>query len=184
MIREDLGGLLGGNHLWQLALLSGSRLLPDFYFGRLRTQLFRWAGCDIALGSSFLGDVTVAGADDGAGRLHIGPGCIIGPGVKFDLEADIVLGKNVAIGPSCVLATSTHALGVGSRRMQTRVQAKPITIDDGAWIGIGSMVLAGVRIGHGAVVSAGSVVVHSVEANTLVSGNPATVVKQLPLGDR
>jgi acetyltransferase-like isoleucine patch superfamily enzyme len=40
--------------------------------------------------------------------------------------------------------------------------------------------LKGVTIGENAVVAAGSVVSKSVAANTIVAGNPAVVVKELP----
>lgn len=183
-ILDDLDEFAAGNSLRELVLTQGSRLFPDFHFRAIRTQLLRWAGCDIARGSSFLGEIVLSGPKGAIGRLRIGTGSIIAPGVKFDLEAEITLGQNVAIGPHCILATSTHALGTGSRRMRTRIVARPIVIEDGVWVGIGSMVLAGVRIGHGAVISAGSVVTQSVAPNTLVAGNPAHVVKTLPLGDR
>jgi acetyltransferase-like isoleucine patch superfamily enzyme len=44
--------------------------------------------------------------------------------------------------------------------------------------------LPGVHVGRGAVVAAGAVVLEDVAPNTLVAGNPARVVKELPLGDR
>ena len=183
-LRDDLTGLGASSLLRRLAATQASRALPDFYFRIIRTQLFRWAGVDISRGSSFLGHVHISGPEDAAERLRIGPGSIIGPGVRFDLEAEIIIGTNVAIGPHCILATSTHTLGAGSRRMSNRVVSKSIVIEDGAWVGIGAMVLPGVRIGRGAVVSAGAVVTKSVEPNTLVAGNPAVLVKKLPLGDR
>ncbi len=183
-VREEVSGLFDRRELKRRVLAEGSRLLPDFYFRRFRTQLYRWAGCEIAFGSSLMGELSITGPEDAAERLHIGPGTTIGPGVKFDLEAEITLGKNVAIGPHCIFATSSHALGHGSRRMSHNKLARPIVIDDGVWVGIGCIVLPGVRIGHGAVISAGSVVTRSVEPNTLMAGNPATVVKTLPLGDR
>ena len=43
-----------------------------------------------------------------------------------------------------------------------------------------SLILPGVRIGAGAIVSAGSVVTADVPPDTLVAGNPATVVRSLP----
>jgi acetyltransferase-like isoleucine patch superfamily enzyme len=55
-----------------------------------------------------------------------------------------------------------------------------VIIGDGAWIGVGSTILPGVTIGAGSVVSAGSVVRRDVPPDTLVSGVPADVVRQLP----
>lgn len=42
-----------------------------------------------------------------------------------------------------------------------------------AWIGEGCMIMSGVRIGHGAVVCAGSVVTKDVQPYAIVAGNPA-----------
>lgn len=53
----------------------------------------------------------------------------------------------------------------------------PIVIKEYAWLGINSIVLPGVTIGKGAVVTAGSVVTEDVPDNTIVRGNPAVVVR-------
>lgn len=55
----------------------------------------------------------------------------------------------------------------------------PIKIGDNVWIGEKSTILKGVTIGAGAVVACNSVVTHDVEANTIVAGNPARLVKKL-----
>lgn len=48
-----------------------------------------------------------------------------------------------------------------------------IVVEDWAYIGSGSHIMAGVTIGEGALVAAGSIVTKSVPANTVVGGNPA-----------
>jgi acetyltransferase-like isoleucine patch superfamily enzyme len=68
--------------------------------------------------------------------------------------------------------------------MMGEVSAKPVTIERGAWIGVGALILPGVTVGHGSIVGAGSVVNADVPPNTLVEGNPAKVVRALPWGDR
>ncbi|WP_312148068.1 CatB-related O-acetyltransferase [Paenibacillus odorifer] len=47
-----------------------------------------------------------------------------------------------------------------------------------AWIGMNAMIMPGVKIGEGAIVAAGSVVVKDVPPYTIVGGNPAKVIKQ------
>ena len=61
---------------------------------------------------------------------------------------------------------------------------KPIVVEDGVWVGMHSLILPGVTLGRGCVVSAGSVVAQDVPPNTLVAGNPATVQQNLPFGNR
>lgn len=59
-------------------------------------------------------------------------------------------------------------------------ESAPISIGDAAWIGANSTILKGVTIGDGAVVASGSVVTKNVDAYTIVAGNPARRVKDLP----
>lgn len=157
-----------------------TRALPDFSFPTARARLLALLGCRIERGVGVLGHVSLVGPRGCAKNLHVATGAIIAPNVVLGLDAPITLGRNVSIGPGVVLHTGTHALGRSAHRMQPEVMAKPIVIEDGAWIAIGAMVLAGVRIGCGAVVAAGSVVTTDVPANAFVAGNPATVVDMLP----
>ena len=55
----------------------------------------------------------------------------------------------------------------------------PIKIGDNVWIGEKTTILKGMTIGNGAIVACNSVVTHDVEANTVVAGNPARLVKKL-----
>ena len=48
-----------------------------------------------------------------------------------------------------------------------------IEIGDDVWIGFGTTVLSGIRIGTGAIVAAGSTVVHTVDDFEIVAGSPA-----------
>lgn len=63
----------------------------------------------------------------------------------------------------------------------TAVSSKPIRICSNAWIGMNATILKGVTIGEGAIVGAGSVVTKDVEPWTIVGGNPAQVLKELPV---
>jgi acetyltransferase-like isoleucine patch superfamily enzyme len=62
--------------------------------------------------------------------------------------------------------------------------SKPILISKGAWIGAKSVILKGVTIGEGAIVGAGSVVSKDVPPYTIVAGNPAKIIRELPLDER
>lgn len=52
-----------------------------------------------------------------------------------------------------------------------------VQIGSDVWLGSGAMILSGVRIGHGAVVAARSVVTRDVPDYAVVAGNPARVVR-------
>lgn len=51
-------------------------------------------------------------------------------------------------------------------------------IEDGVWIGMRVIIMPGVHIGEGAVIGVNSVVTKDVEPYTIVSGNPAKVIKK------
>ena len=178
------------NSLWQvlrprlLLWTFCAKLLPEQSLSYLRCSCYRLAGCSIDRSVTLIGRMTLIGSGQIASRLHIGHGCVIAHGVVFGLDDQITVGKNVSLGPYVKLYTATHPLGFGSRRMTLKIVTKPIVIEEGVWVGMDSLILPGVTLGQGCVVSAGAVVTTSVPPNTLVSGNPATVQKQLPFGDR
>ena len=77
----------------------------------------------------------------------------------------------------------TARLAIGQSEQRRFVQAfssRPVVIEAGAWVCTGAVLLPGVTVGRGSVVGAGSVVTRDVPPNTLVSGVPAVVIKQLP----
>jgi acetyltransferase-like isoleucine patch superfamily enzyme len=52
-----------------------------------------------------------------------------------------------------------------------------IVIEDDVWIGLGSIVLSGVKIGIGSIIAAGSVVTKDVEPYSIYGGNPAKKIR-------
>jgi maltose O-acetyltransferase len=100
--------------------------------------------------------------------LRIGDDCAIGR-VEIQLHAQVTIGNCVVINDGCRLLTGTH--NVHSPNWE--LIAKPIRIEEYAWIATGAMLMPGVSVGKGAVVGAGAVVTRSVEPFEVVAGNPA-----------
>lgn len=129
------------------------------------------------------GKVSIDSALDlhGAGnlfeRLSIGQECCINRSCTIELNAPVRIGRRVGIGNDVVIVTSTHRLGSAEQRCGP-LESRPVTIEDGAWIGARATLLPGVTIGFGAMVVAGSVVSKDVPANVEVAGNPARVIKR------
>jgi acetyltransferase-like isoleucine patch superfamily enzyme len=57
----------------------------------------------------------------------------------------------------------------------------PTVVKRGASIGSSATLLCGITVGENAIVGAGSVVTQDVPANTIVAGNPARVIRQIPV---
>jgi acetyltransferase-like isoleucine patch superfamily enzyme len=112
--------------------------------------------------------------------LKIGDRVVVGNGVTFCVNREIVLEDDVMIASGCTIAdTDAHP-----RNPELRAQGlppaaediKPIRICKKAWISAGCHIRKGVCIGEGAIVGVNSVVVNDVPANCIVMGNPARTV--------
>ena len=66
----------------------------------------------------------------------------------------------------------------------TNVKIAPVKISNKVWIGFNCIILKGVTIGEGAVVGAGSVVTKDVPPWTIVAGNPARIIREIPENER
>ena len=129
-----------------------------------------------------------------AARVHLYRGCIIetGPGGSLTVGQDthiqprcqftafagpIRIGDRVQIAPNCSFYPYDHSLAAGKEIGDQPLRTKGgIVVEDGAWLGVGVIVLDGVTIGAGAVVGAGAIVTQSVPANAIAIGVPARVV--------
>lgn len=109
-----------------------------------------------------------------AGKVKIGDGTHIGDHSIIDCAANVIIGKEVAIGPNCVLYSHDHDYASdSSAAWKGGLICKDITIEDGAWVGSGVTILPGVTIGKRAVIAAGAVVTKDIPAHTIWGGIPA-----------
>ena len=65
------------------------------------------------------------------------------------------------------------------KRQPYRVSSKPIVIEDDCWLGGGVIVLAGVTIGKGSVIGAGSIVTKDIPPYSVAVGNPCKVMRTI-----
>lgn len=108
-----------------------------------------------------------------------GPGAVVRLGERSFLNrrTEICCQQRVDIGAGCAIAWDVTITDTDYHQVGDRPVSAPVRIGDRVWIGARSVVLKGVIIGDGAIVAAGSVVVHDVPARSLVAGNPARVVR-------
>lgn len=116
--------------------------------------------------------------------LEIGSHSVIGHQCSF------VVGKRIRLGQHCLIAggvafsdSNGHPTDPVARKKglpPSPEDVRPIEIGDNVWIGERSVILPGVTIGEGSIVSANSVVRKNVAPYTIVAGNPAIKVFELP----
>ena len=92
--------------------------------------------------------------------------------------APVTIGEHVFIGPNCCISTAGHPFDVAQRNAGLEY-AKPVTIGNNVWIGMGVQICPGVTIGDNAVIGAGSVVTEDIPAGMLAIGMPCKAVKQV-----
>jgi len=113
------------------------------------------------------------------GSLTVGPDTHIQPGCIFSaFLSPIVIGSGVQVAPKCAFYPYDHGVAPDIPISKQPLRTKGgIVVGDGAWLGVGVIVLDGVRIGKGAVIGAGSVVTHDVPEGAIAAGNPARVLR-------
>ncbi len=190
-------------HFWREPLLNKVYHLGTAYYKAKGFLLYRLLFADFGNGSyirrpllilypNFIQIGKKVGIRDGV-RLEIVPSGIrvpslaIGDNTNIEQNVHIVcrnrvhIGSNVSITANCAIVDVTHPFEdvsdpnkIGSR---VRDDESFVEIGDGAFLGFGTVVLPGVRIGSKAVIGANSVVVRDVPDYSVAAGVPA-VVKQ------
>ncbi|MFD7828245.1 CatB-related O-acetyltransferase [Kitasatospora sp. NPDC059803] len=110
----------------------------------------------------------------GPERLVIGKFCALGTGVRF-----IMNGANHRMdGPSTFPFPIMGGSWAEHFDLVTGLAGRGDTVvGNDVWIGYGTMVMPGVRIGHGAIIASGAVVVDDVPDYGIVGGNPAKLIR-------
>ncbi len=111
------------------------------------------------------------------GRVSIGDWCYIG--ARSYLDGDIVIGNFSMLANNVAIVGGDHAYATPGVTMRDggREPWRQTLIGQDVWIGHGAIILNGLTIGDGAIVAAGAVVTRSVDAYSVVAGNPARHIK-------
>ena len=110
--------------------------------------------------------------------IAIGDHVSIGPFSHFASKSSIRIGSGVGIGSDVhVIAGGYDATDPGRPAIMQQRVSRGITIEDGAWVGVGARVLDGVTIGRNSIIGAGSVVTKDVAPFSVFLGNPGRVVQ-------
>lgn len=120
-------------------------------------------------------------------------------GVRIGEDATVIIGHNVSSTAGVIISAVEGAtVKIGGDVMfasQNQVRsddghpifdvvsglrvnpARNVTVGNHVWLGYGAMVLAGVEIGDGSVIGAGSIVTRTIPNNVVAAGVPASVIR-------
>ena len=112
-----------------------------------------------------------------AGKVTIGARTYVNRYTMLDGHQHLEIGRDCMIGPHCYITDGNHGTAPDLLVKLQPNQTAPVILEDGVWLGSHVVVLAGVRIGRGAVIGAGSVVTRDVPANAVAVGVPARVIR-------
>ncbi len=119
----------------------------------------------------------IYGGSKGHG-LKVGDYSNIGPYAYIGCSGNITIGNNVMISPRVSIYSENHNFDKPNELLKDQgVKRTYCRIEDDCWIAANSVILAGVTVGKGSVVAAGSVVTKDIPPYSIVAGNPARILK-------
>jgi chloramphenicol O-acetyltransferase type B len=157
------------------------RLLKQIRNNFLRKIVYR----NYSIGEGFYAGIRVRiwGRD----KIVIGKNFYIGR--DSFIESDVIIGDNVIIGNKVAIVGrydhNYQQVGVPIRLSMAirdpdynwRGQNILTVVEDDVWIGYGAIILAGVKIGEGSIIGAGSIVSKDVNPYSIYAGVPAVKIK-------
>ena len=148
------------------------RLIGDpnsISFGHHTTLLDDW--CLVDLDPSIV---------DGKPKIRIGSYCSILHDFQCNAKLSVEIQDYVLIAPRVFVTDSDHVVDeAGSRTTLSKAfNSAPVVIEHDCWLGVNSVILKGVRVGHHSTVGANSVVTKDVPPFSIVAGVPARIVGQ------
>lgn len=129
------------------------------------------------------------------GKITIGNSVYIGGATTLQCKESISIADNVIIANNAMLIDNNNHPTSPTMRMKMSqctdflndllwswdyADSAPIVIEENVWIGRDTRIMKGVTIGKGSIIALGAVVTHDVPPYTVVAGNPARIVKELP----
>jgi acetyltransferase-like isoleucine patch superfamily enzyme len=131
---------------------------------------------DIKL-ASYIGNAQIAKS------VIMNEGSYINSGIVSNAQIGkfVSIAYNVIIGPTehntKLPSMSPHSPLMKSLNISTDLPISLVIIEDEVWIGANTVILQGVKIGHGSVIAAGAVVTKDVPSMEIWGGVPARKIK-------
>lgn len=114
-------------------------------------------------------------------KIKIGDGTAIQFYFHCGAAECVTIGENVLISGRVYITDHDHVFDDYElpARKCSKLSSAPVVIEDGAWLGEGSVILKGVTVGCRAVVGANAVVTKDVPSYSVVAGVPARVIRKI-----
>src|SRR4051812_12721755 len=112
-------------------------------------------------------------------RLRIGKNCWLGERSWIDNMEDVSIGSNVCVSQGAYICTGNHDWSDPGMGLTPR----PVTIEDGVWVGAFARIGPGLRVAEESVVVLGAVVLQDTEPRGIYAGNPAKRTRSRALRD-
>lgn len=123
----------------------------------------------------------------GGGTVEVGAGSEIGERCRISIANECKIGEKVLLSPNVYITDCDHAY----QNIETPVidqgivdMGNTVSIDDGSYIGINSVIVGNVHIGRHCVIGANSVVTKDVPDYSVAVGSPAKLTKRYDPSNR
>ena len=120
----------------------------------------------------------------GIENVHIGNNVALSNITVLSTHAKLYIGNDVLIAPDVMIVTGNHRTDIEGRTMfsigedeKLPENDQDVIIEDDVWVGARAIILKGVTVHTGAIISAGAIVTKDVPPYTIVGGVPAKVLK-------
>jgi len=143
-------------------------------------DLFDWK----EKGSFFGGkNVTIYDSAFVNGDVSIGDNTWIGPYCIINGMGGLTIGKYCSVAAGVKIHThDTIKWALSEGKMP--YEYKPVSIGDGCFIGVNSVITCGVSIGDHCLIAAGSVVTKDIPSNHIIAGVPAKIIGTVKISEK
>lgn len=112
--------------------------------------------------------------------IEIQQGVYIGRHANIHTNSKVTIGRDSVLSDYVYISTLSHGLNPAAGRImsQSDIDKGEVVLGCNVFLGFGTKVLPGVRLGDWTIVGAGSVVTKSfTEGYVMIAGNPAKIIK-------
>lgn len=112
--------------------------------------------------------------------LYVGDNVGMSANCYIGVRGEVRIKSNTIIGPNVSFHAENHIYSDLNKFIRNQPNSRlGIEVGVDCWIGSGSIILDGVKLGNRVVVAAGSVVTKSFEDNVVLAGVPARIIKRV-----